>query len=146
MLATDAIDEYHKLFELEKNIYVKSALTALIAQRNDDANREFILRLVLHPNEKIQSIGKLFRCIKNDYRIADEKLKYIFHKDVPWRLCDNMSYLHIIKNTGKIDILDNLIQYIKEPKYHTVIGGLRPILMSINRHAKASKKIIDTGL
>jgi len=136
------IGEYRQLFESEENIHIKTAIAGILCQEKDESNSEFVRSLVFHPNEYIQAVGKLFRWIKNDTAIASEKMKFIFNEDVKWRLCDNMSFLHLLKNANKVQILDELIGYLKELKYNTLIGGLRPILRNISSTSKARQKLL----
>lgn len=127
-----------KALRAEPNAYVKAALSTVVVQRRS-RNSEVVRELVLHPHEKIRSLGKLYRVIKNDHAAADARLAYLFKAQTPpWALCDNVPFLRLMELSNSTQIRQRLLDSLKVPRYKTPITGLRPLLQGIYKRCKQS--------
>lgn len=140
-LAEKQITEYLNIFEMEPNPYVQVGLANILAQRKNN-NDEIVRQILLHPNEKVNALGKLFRVIKHKKEIAADRLKHIFRNNCHWLICDNMPFLHLMSNSPKEEIRTMLVRAIKEPRNNSKITGLRPILEGLYR--KTTESLRDT--
>lgn len=131
------ITKYCDIFTKEPNPYVQVGLANLLVQRRSN-NNEIVRQILLHPNEKINALGKLFRAIKHEKAIADERLKHIFRNDCHWLICDNMPFLHLMGNSPKEEIRTMLVKALKKPRRNCKIAGLRLILDGIYRRTSES--------
>jgi hypothetical protein len=127
------------LFNQEQDPYVQVALSMLLVQKRE-SNSEVVRSLVFHPNEKLREIGKLYRYIKNDEKIARERLKHIFREETPWLVCDNMPFLHLMSMSSNSKIRKALLDAIRVPRNNTPIVGIREILRHIFTRTKESLK------
>lgn len=121
----------------EPDPYVRVAFCLLLVQ-NRSGNGKVIREMVFHPNEKIRSVGKYLRTIKNDEKEAHELLKHAFNKDIQWRLCDYMPLLHVMADSSNPKVRKKLLVEIAKNRRAHKIVGLRPILDDIHDRTKAS--------
>lgn len=121
----------------EPDPYVRVAFCLLLVQ-SKKGNRNVILEMIFHPNEKLRSVGRYFRTIKNDEKEAKAVLKHAFNKDIQWRLCDYMPLLHVMADSTNTKVRKSLLLEIDlHRKTHRIVG-LRPILEDIYIRTKAS--------
>lgn len=135
------IAKYLGIFTKEPNPYVQVGLANLLVQRRSN-NDEIVRQILLHPNEKINALGKLFRLIKHNKAIADNRLTHIFRNDCHWLICDNMPFLHLMSNSPQKEIRTSLVRAIKKPRKNCKITGVRPILEGIYRRTTESLRDI----
>ena len=122
----------------EPNAHIKAALTTVVVQRRS-RNRDVVRELVLHPHEKIRSLGKLYRVLKNDEAAAAAKLDYIFKAETAaWVLCDSMPLLHLMEHSRNREIRLRLLDALREPRLKTPITGLRPLLQAMFTRCRES--------
>lgn len=126
-----------KLFKNESDPYVQAAVACLLVQRREK-NQELIQALVFHPNEKVRDIGKLFRTVKNNLDFAKDTLRHIFREEVPWVLCDNMPFIHLMAASSRSDVRELLLNAIRGPRSKHPITGLRALLKAIFTRTKES--------
>ncbi len=136
-LAKKRIDRLQELFDIEADPYVQAAMACLLVQRREK-NQEIVQLLVLHPNEKVRDIGKLFRTVKNSPKFAKETLRHSFRKEAPWVLCDNMPFVHLMAASSRADVRQLLLDSIREPRLMHPIAGLRPLLKMIFTRTRES--------
>ena len=131
------IDRLTELFRTEPDTYVQAAMAGLLVQRRE-RNQEIVRMLVFHPNEKVRDIGKLFRYAKNNPNFARDTLRHALRKEIPWVLCDNMPFLHLMAVSGDSTVRSMLLEAIRVPRYKHQIGGLRDILKDIYTRTRES--------
>ena len=136
-LSNDRINRLIQIFREEPDSYVQAAIAGLLVQRREN-NREIVQMLVFHPNEKVRDIGKLFRSVKNEPSFAKETLRHALRPEVPWVLCDNMPFLHLMAASRNQEVRKLLLDAIREPRRRHKIGGIKPILQAIFRRTRES--------
>lgn len=132
------------LFNEEQDPYIQVALSMLLVQKRKN-NSEVVKSLVFHPNEKLREIGQLYRCIKDDEKIANARLKHIFREETPWLVCDNMPFLHLMSMSSNGKIRNALLDAIRVPRNNSPIVGVREILRHIFTRTKESLKGQNTA-
>ncbi len=128
-----------KVFNEDDHPYVQSAIAGLLVQRRKN-NKEIVRMLVLHPNDKIRRLGKLYSRIKNDKAVAKDRLNHIFRPSIGWIVCDNMPFIHLMANSTEENIRLQLLTTIKSPKKTLELVEVREILKSIHSRLKESLK------
>jgi len=93
---------------------------------------------VFHPNEKVRDIGKLYRCIKNDEKIASDRLKHMFRGEATWLVCDNMVFVHLMSFSQESNIRQRLLNTIRQPRIRHPNADIREILKAVFRRTQES--------
>lgn len=136
-LTSGHLNSLLRLFHKESDPYVQVAISTLLIQRKVD-NKEIVRSLIFHPNEKVRDIGKLYRTIKNDINAAKNRMKHSFRSDVPWLICDNMPFVHLLAVSPNREVREHLLAVIREPRRKHPIGGVRLILQSVFTRTRES--------
>ncbi|MDJ0761993.1 MAG: RNA-directed DNA polymerase [Myxococcota bacterium] len=118
------------LLEGERSPYVQVALAGLVVQRRQN-NDEIVRTLVFHPNANVREIGGLFRQLKTDPQLAEDRLKHVFREDRDWIVCDNMPFIHLMSVSNNPKVLEVLVSYIKKPSKTLKIVDIREMLKRI---------------
>lgn len=136
-LTSGHLNSLLRLFHKESDPYVQVAISTLLVQRKVD-NKEIVRLLIFHPNDRVRDIGKLYRTIKNDINAAKDRMKHAFRCEVPWLICDNMPFVHLLAESPKREVREHLLAVIKEPRRKHPIGGVRSILQSVYTRTRES--------
>lgn len=121
----------------EPDPYVRVAFSLLLVQSRR-GNSHVIRDMVFHPNDKIRSIGKYFRTVKNDEKAAKDLIKHAMNKNVTWLLCDYMPLVHVMATSSDSAIRQTLLDSIKPVRSSHPIVGLRPVLDGVYRRLVVS--------
>lgn len=125
------------LFDRETDPYVQVAISLVLAQAGEN-NGEVVRKILLHPNEKIREVGKLFRAVKNEPTVARSILGHALRTEIPWLTCDYLPMLHLMSNSMNREIRSCLHNAIREPRRSHPIYGVRQILASIFTNTRQS--------
>jgi len=129
-LTKKQIDKLSNVFRAEPDDYVQAAMACLLVQRLKN-NPDVVRELVFHPNEKVRDIGKLFRTVNNEIKIAKQALRHSLRKEIPWVTCDYMPLLHLMSISSNREIRRLLLDSIRHPRLDHPISGVREILKDI---------------
>ncbi len=127
LLPTRRLTALRKLFESEADPYVQVAVATILVQ-SQNANSEIVRATLLHPNEKVREVGKLFRVVKNDETLAKATVEHALNPLIPWATCDNLPLIHLIAQSKDIRIRRLLVDALRLPRRHHQIVGLRAVL------------------
>lgn len=114
-------------FDSETNHHVQVAIARLLIQNRRDS-AQIVRQLMLHPNDKIRSMGMYFRELRNEVEPAQNAINFILNPQVPWRICDHMPSLFAMLSAPDETIRFNLLKALEPIKSKTPIWDLRPIL------------------
>ncbi len=89
------IDWVQKLFEKENNVQIKRAASLILIRTRGEDNKNFIKKIVFHPNDELKLFGKYLYACKTDVRVAKNILKQAFKSDYPWLLVDYVPLLFL---------------------------------------------------
>jgi hypothetical protein len=136
-LTRKQIDKLSNVFRAEPDDYVQAAMACLLVQRLKN-NPDVVRELVFHPNEKVRDVGKLFRTVKNETKIAKQALRHSLRKEIPWVTCDYMPLLHLMSISSNREIRRLLLDSIRQPRLDHPIAGVREILKDIFTKTRVS--------
>jgi len=125
------------LFERESDPYVQVAAGLILAQ-DRSANAEVVRGILLHLNEKIREMGKLFRVTKNEPRVSKRMLEHALRPEVPWLTCDYLPMLHLMANSRDTTIRQSLVDALRQPRLKHPIVGVREVLQKIFTEARTT--------
>ena len=118
------------LFQREPDPYIQVAVAMVLVQSTDE-NSQIVRSVLLHPNEKVREVGKLFRVVKNDVRVAKAMLNHSLRPEIPWLTCDYLPLIHLMSQSLNPDIRRNVMDALRDPRLTHPIVGVRQILATI---------------
>lgn len=136
-LDNSQIKDLLNVFEKEKDVAVRVSIAGCLVQRRSK-NEEIVRLITLHPNNKISSVGKMFRMVRNEKKQAKERLNHIFRDNCHWIICDNMPFLHLMSMSLNQEILQELLKILKAHRRKCRIRGLHATLDAIYKRTKES--------
>ena len=131
------LTQIEELFDREKNPYIQVSLSMILVQKRSD-NSETIRKFLLHPNEKVSDIGKLYQSTKDNIMIAGARLNHMFREEAPWLLCDNMPFVHVMAASEDQAIRKRLLDVIRAPRLGHPVVGIRDVLKKVFTRTRES--------
>ncbi|MCY4385913.1 MAG: reverse transcriptase domain-containing protein [Desulfurellaceae bacterium] len=136
-ISLSMLTQIEELFDREKNPYIQVSLSMILVQKRSD-NSETIRKFLLHPNEKVSDIGKLYQSTKDDIAIANAHLNHMFREETLWLLCDNMPFVHVMAASEDRAIRERLLNAIRTPRLSHPVVGIRDILRKVFTRTRES--------
>jgi hypothetical protein len=103
------IDRCRDAFHRADDTNVRIALSVLLMQSTGKVGAATLQILVLHPNDKIRRVARIFAEVRSDTNEAKKRLKFLFGSDNDWILYDQMGILFSMSQSDQPDILRELI-------------------------------------
>jgi len=119
-----------RLFDSEDDPYVQVALSTVIVQSPGGLDR-FVESMLLHPNNKIRDVGKLYSFLQTNVGLARDRIKHIFRKETPWMICDNMALIFLMGYTKNDVIRHAISKAVDQHGRNHPILDIRFILMKL---------------
>lgn len=130
LLTRRRISALRTLFWNEPDPFVQVAIATILVQ-SPNSNREIVRATLLHPNEKVREIGKLFQIAKNDESLVNSTLKHALNPKIPWATCDYMPLVHLAAQSESAAIRYQVTKALRLPRKNHPIVGVRVVLSHI---------------
>lgn len=109
------------LFKSEPDPYIKCAIGSIMVCSLID-NSEVVRMLVLHANEQVRELGKVFRMAKNDLPTATQILSHALAPGRYWAAADNLPFFSLMAVSGQTKIREHFVKAVKASSPHPIVG------------------------
>lgn len=119
-------------FNREANSRVKVALAALLLTTNSSATVAAVVReLYLHPDPVVRQFGILLRSVRQDFRSASRRIRFVFAKGNEHLVVDHLPLIWAMAHSGNSHIRQLVRAALMSSKNTFPMLEIRPILADL---------------